>query len=283
MRRYGQSNDSVVVKGPSAGVSFTLSKAAEPIIVEPVCEFNPKGLYWYSEETGLYDSKAEAGLLENYSDNVDVTPDFVLTKPQYHWTAKLLGELCDYRIDFVANWSGDFPPHYDYSDNGELFVFPRDDNKDEAGVMTITARVLDGNAVIYTSNEIYLVITSASYYYTVSQGGGGLSGLWVNAMNNYTPGYEILDGSYSPEITVNYIQAYPYSRMIFYFNVPNATRISTYCNDGGGGWYKINGGPQLSNNRGAMRIESPGISITGLTTIEIEWDGYGSQFWLWIK
>lgn len=292
MRRYGQSTtNNIAIKGNDTGFSAFLSPVPEPAVAEPLpCEMFPKGLYFYNTESGDYDLTAEAGLLESYTDNVSITPDFTLTKPTYQWSAKLLGELClcsDYTVEFDVGWSDEFPPGYDTSSN-EIFIYPRDDNKDEAGVMTIIAKLKDETGVVvYTSNEIYLVITSASYYYNIGSGGGSY---WINLPINFGP-YQVDYTAYPPDSYGNTpdgcIQFYPNSTVTFLFsNASSLKEIYIYCNDGGSGWFKVNNGSTRYPQRGAFYPPWKGgtsVAISGLTKLELHSDGYGSPWYVFVK
>lgn len=293
MRRYGQStNNNINIKGNDTGFSAFLSPVPEPAVAEPLpCEMFPKGLYFYNTESGDYDLTAEAGLLETYTDNVSITPDFTLTKPTYQWSAKLLGELClcsDYKVEFDVSWSDEFPPGHDTSSN-EIFIFPRDDNKDESGVMTIVARLKDETGVVvYTSNEIYLVITSASYYYNISQGGTTNSiGGWLRLPDNYVyvsvqnySGFQWY-GGLAGDIGIS-----ANGHIKLTFSASTITQIWVYCNDGGSGYYKVNNGGNRYPKRGAFSPPWQGgtaETISGLSSLEMWSDGYGSPWYVFVK
>jgi len=190
MRRYGRdSNNTITVKGRSSGIKFGLSPTVNPVVEAIPCKVSPSGLFWYNDESTKFDQISEVGLIESYSDNVSITPDFVLTKAPFNFHAQLQGELClcsGYTVEWRVEWSGTNPPLYN-SSGGDIFVTPREDSFEEAGVMTILAVLKDkSKSTVYMSGEIYLVITSASYYYTISQGGvtNNLGG-WMRLLDNY--------------------------------------------------------------------------------------------------
>lgn len=290
MRRYGQAGTKITVQGPSAGVKFGLTPIAPAVAEVPPCRPNPAGLYWFDADSGAFDSLSEAALLERYSDNVPIIPDFVLTKPPYRFHAQLQGELClcgGYAVEWRVEWSGTRPPHHSES-GGNLFVYPRDDNADEAGVLTVVAVLKKGVETVAVSNEIYLVITSASYYYTVSQGGGSNNiGGWLRVPDNY---------SYS-EIIDNGLQWYGENdgnigiiangNVRLGFDGITAAVIWVYCNDGGSGYYIINDdGIPRSPARGTFSppwIGGIPVSIDGLAAIELQSDGYGSPWYVFVK
>lgn len=183
-------------------------------------------------------------------------------------------------------WSGTHPPGYDTTDKGEIFVYPRDDNADEAGVLTVVAVLKKGAETVAVSNEIYLIVTSASYYYTVSQGGGSNNiGGWVRVPDNfgntgYTGSlgwYGGLDGSIG--IPAN-------SSLFMTFDI-SASELWVYSNDGGSSTYVVNNdGISRSPARGAFSPPWSGgtsIPISGLTSIAFNSDGYGSPWYVFVK
>ncbi len=212
----------------------------------------------------------------------------VKTVPPYRWRAKLLGDLClcaGYAVGYSVDWSGDYPPFYSIVDD-EIIIYRRDDNKDEAGVMTITAKLKDETGVVvYTSNEIYLVITSASYYsYTSSSSSTNIGG-WLRVPDNYAytsangsmGWYGGLDGS---------VGAYSNNTLTLTFDNIPFTKLWVYSNDGGSGYYKVNGGSSRYYNRGAFSPPWQGgspIDISGLSSIELHTDGYGSPIYIFGK
>lgn len=288
MRRYGQAGTKVTVKGPSAGVKFGLTPIATAVAESPPCRPNPAGLYWFDADSGAFDSLSEAALLERYSDNVPIIPDFVMTKPPYRFHAQLQGDLClcgGYAVEWRVEWSGSSPPHHSES-GGDFFVYPRDDNADEAGVLTVVAVLKKGVETVAVSNDIYLVITSASYYYTVSQGGpvNNIGG-WVRVPDNfgntgYTGSlswYGGLEGSIG--VPAN-------SSLSMTFNI-SASELWVYSNDGGGGTYIVNNDGNIRHPaRGAFSPpwgSGTPIPISGLTSITFISDGYGSPWYVFVK
>lgn len=283
----------MTVKGPSAGVKFGLTPIATAVAEVPPCRPNPAGLYWFDADSGAFDSLSEAALLERYSDNVPLIPDFVLTKPPYRFHAQLQGELClcgGYAVEWRIEWSGTSPPHHSES-GSDFFVYPRDDNADEAGVLTVVAVLKKGVETVAVSNEIYLVITSASYYYTVSQGGtvNNLGG-WLRLPDNfqhsaivddddYLQWYGGLNGSIG-------IAASGWIKLSF-TGLSGLSSLFVYCNDGGSGYYKLNGETSSrAPSRGAFSPPWSGgtpISIAGLTSIELHSDGYGADWYVFVK
>lgn len=150
--------------------------------------------------------------------------------------------------------------------------------------MTITAKLKDASdVVVYTSNEIYLVIASASYYYTISSGSNSTNiGGWLRVPDNfnYTSAtgsmqwYGGLDGS---------IGAYSNNTLTLTFNNLPFTQLWVYSNDGGNGTYRVNGGASRYYNRGAFYPPWSGgtpIDIAGLSSIEINTDGYGAPVYI---
>lgn len=288
MRRYGQAGGKVTVKGPSAGVKFGLTPIAPAVAEVPPCRPDPAGLYWFDPGSGAFDSLSEAALLERYSDNVPAIPDFVLTKPPYRFHAQLQGELClcgGYAVEWRIEWSGTSPPHHSES-GSDFYVYPRDDNADEAGVLTVVAVLKKGAETVAVSNEIYLIVTSASYYYTVSQGGGSNNiGGWVRVPDNFgntghtgsLGWYGGLDGSIG--IPAN-------SSLFMTFDV-SASELWVYSNDGGSSTYVVNNdGNSRSPARGAFSPPWSGgtsIPISGLTSIAFNSDGYGSPWYVFVK
>lgn len=213
----------------------------------------------------------------------------IKTVPTYHWKAKLLGELClcsDHTVEWLVEWSGTHPPGYDTTDKGEIFVYPRDDNADEAGVLTVVAVLKKGAETVAVSNEIYLIVTSASYYYTVSQGGGSNNiGGWVRVPDNFgNTGYTGSLGWYGgPDGSIGI----PANSSLFMTFDISASELWVYSNDGGSSTYVVNNdGISRSPARGAFSPPWSGgtsIPISGLTSIAFNSDGYGSPWYVFVK
>lgn len=266
--------------GQNAGLKLTLqplpSPSAEP---EPLpCEIDPEWFLWFSHETGEFEGIADVGLLRR--DVVDTVAEFVATVPPYRWHARLLGELClcsGCAVEFSVSWSGANAPHFS-SSGPDFFVYPRDDNLDEPGVMTITAHVRKDGVIVYTSNPIDLVITSGTYYSYCNSSTAG----WV-PLTNYT--YDRISG-YPPNVYIDgIINIGSWSSLVFYYSLTNVSRIYVYCNDGGGGHWKVNHGTWEAPVRGAFTpptLASEGMEITGIGTLEIQSDGYGADWSVYV-
>lgn len=293
MRRYGQTSDKITMRGPSAGVKFGLTPAAATIQEALPCTATPGGLFWYNPETAQFDLLSEAALLEQYSDNVPQIPDFVLTRPPYRFHAQLQGELClcaDHAVKWRVEWngSGENPPHYSTA-GSDFFVYPRDDNRDESGVLTVIAALKKSGSTIYVSNEIYLIVTSASYYYTISQNLIDYPSGWLRLPDNYSYS-DIVDNNHSLlwygmndgniGIAANGVVRFGFIRIAI-------TEIWVYYNGGGNGYYILN--DDMLNHfpvRGEFVPPWKGgmpISIDGLTSIELHSDGYESPWYVFVK
>lgn len=90
------------------------------------------------------------------------------TLPPYRWRASLIGDYCpalDNTTEFVVDWIGTGLPPQWWTSGSEIFVSRRDDGADSPGVLVAYCKVIDkSGTVVWSSNEIYLTITSDTYY-----------------------------------------------------------------------------------------------------------------------
>lgn len=102
MRRYDQStHNTITVKGRSSGVKFGLTPITAPVVeatpaieVIPPCVPAITDLFWFSDDTGLYDQPSESAVLS--SDGHPILD-----------VAQLLGETCDLPITWSKTWTPD--------------------------------------------------------------------------------------------------------------------------------------------------------------------------------
>lgn len=269
MRRWPLKPTNII---PGQDTALTLRLTRETATPDPVpdCEPAITGLFWFSEASGLYDQDVEASYLLTEGAAGPVLG-----------VAGLVGEDCRLPVTWTKTWtpaSGtDGDPGY-FEDGARLVVYPLATSN--PGVLEVTAEH-DGK----TYGPILLtVVKYACYAYsTTTNAIGG----WLRLTDSYPYAsysgplnwYGTNDGSIS--IGANNVTTINFSA------IP-ATQVWIYCNDGGSGYYKINGdGITRYPQRGTFSPPWSGsgtpISITNLTSLELHSDGYGSPWYVFIK
>lgn len=308
MRRYDTKSNNVNVVGPSAKVKLGLTpiivtpvvEEVEPVVIpEPVvCTPDPTIAAWWDSEEESFSLESVSGLIDKFTDNVSVTNDYILTKPPYNFHARLLGELClaEHYVDWDISWedvegSTNLPPMHNTS-GPDIFFGPRDDNQDGEGVFTVVAMLKKGDDVIYESDEIYLTISSSTYYTYINVVEEGFPpNTWVGL--HETGSTVTIDGEppYVYNLDNGFINIGYNNEVVFNFDPPiQCTHIWVYSNDGGSGYYSFNSSPEVYFQRGALHLPSSlygdgvinveGYLGTGNNTISyirLTSDGYGSD------
>ncbi len=82
---------------------------------------------------------------------------------------------------------------------------------------------------------------------------------------------------------------YSASTTINYSNMSGVSEVYVYCNDGGSGYFIVNGDTvQRANQRGAFAPpwlfpSTPTVTVTGLSSIQLASDGYGAPFYVFVR
>jgi hypothetical protein len=166
-------------------------------------------------------------------------------------------------------------------DGALLEVYPLADTV--PGVLEVTAEH-DGN----TYGPILLtVIKYACYYTPCPPPASNISG-WLRLPDAYA--YASYSGNPLQWYGTNdgSIGVAPSNVVTINFAAITATQIWIYCNDGGAGYYKVNGdGVTRHPQRGAFSPPWSGsgtpVSITNLSSLELHSDGYGSPWYVFIR
>ncbi len=275
MRRYGKTSDATVVPGKDAGIKLVLqplADAAESAEIAP-CEPSVTGLFWFSDSTGLFDQDSEAA--------------YILAEGAAGpllGVAKLVGEPCDLTVTWTHTWTpttgtgGD--PGY-LEDGALLEVYPLADTV--PGVLEVTA---DHDGKTY-GPILLTVIKYACYYTPCPPPASNISG-WLRLPDAYA--YASYSGNPLQWYGTNdgSIGVAPSNVVTINFAAITATKIWIYCNDGGAGYYKVNGdGVTRNPQRGAFSPPWSGsgtpVSITNLSSLELHSDGYGSPWYVFIR
>lgn len=263
----GRAIELTVPLGPPAGV------APEPI---PDCEPAISGLYWFSDSTGLYDQEVEASYLLAEG----------AAGPALG-VAGLVGEDCRLPVTWAKTWTpasgtgGD--PGY-LEDGDRLVAYPLADTA--PGVLEVTAEH-DGRSY---GPILLTVLRYSNYCYAEPCEISNAIGAWFRLPENFAyttstgsaisqyggPDGAIVIGP-SADTTINYSA------------MAGITQIYVYCNDGGGGYFVVNGdGVSRSMDGGLfsppwLYPDTPVVSVSGLTSIRLVSDGYGSPFYVFVR
>ena len=276
MRRYGTTTETTVVPGKDAGLAITLQPLAEAcaeVVAPTPCAPSITGLHWFSDASGLFDQDVEAAYLL-----AEGAAGPVLG------VAGLVGEDCRLPVTWTKTWtpaSGTGGDPGTLEDGARLEVYPLSDTV--PGVLEVSAEH-DGK----TYGPILLtVIKYACYYISCPPPASNISG-WLRLPDAY--GYSGHTGDPIQWYGTNdgSIGVAPTNVVTLNFASIAATQIWIYCNDGGLGYYKVNGdGVTRYPQRGAFSPPWAGsgtpVSITNLSSLELHSDGYGSPWYVFIR
>lgn len=273
MRRYGTNSDTTVVPGKDAGLAITL----QPLAVEPTpCEPAIAGLFWFSDSTGLIDQEVEAAYLL-----AEGAAGPVLG------LAKLLGETCDLPVTWTKVWTpssgtgGD--PGY-MEDGASLIVYPMADTA--PGVLEVTA---EHGGTEY-GPILLTVLRHSSYCYAEPCEISNTIGGWFRLPENFA--YTTSTGSTIAQyggpdgaivIGTNADTTINYSAM------SGITQVYVYCNDGGNGYFVVNNdGVNRSMDGGLfsppwLYPDTPVVTVSGISSLRLVSDGYGSPFYVFVR
>lgn len=278
MRRYGTRSDSTVVPGNDSGLSLVMQPVAEACaeVVSVECEPDVTGLFWFSDSTGAFDQDVEAAYLLAEG---AAGPLLGL--------AKLVGETCDLPVTWTKTWmpesgTGGDPGYFE--DGARLVVYPLADSV--PGVLEVTAEH-DGQNY---GPILLTVLRYSSYCYAEPCEASNTIGGWFRLPENFAyttstgsalsqyggPDGAIVIGP-SADTTINYSA------------MAGITEVYVYCNDGGDGYFVVNGdGIQHANDRGSfgppwLFPDTPTVAVSGLSSLRLVSDGYGSPIYVFVR
>lgn len=266
-RAAGRSIELTVQLGPPA------TEAAEPI---PDCEPAITGLYWLSDSSGLFDQTVEAAYLL-----AEGAAGPVLA------VAGLVGEDCRLPVNWTTDWTpasgtGGAPGYFE--DGARLVVYPLADTV--PGVLEVTAEH-DGKSY---GPILLTVIRYACYAYSTPATPPNELGGWLRVPDNFA--YSSTSGSAISQYggaDGSILIGSSASTTINYSNMSGVSEVYVYCNDGGSGYFIVNGDTvQRANQRGAFAPpwlfpSTPTVAVTGLSSIQLVSDGYGAPFYVFVR
>lgn len=243
--------------------------------VASACKPDPIGLYWFSDLTGAFDQDVEAAylLMEGAAGPL-------------LGIAQVLGETCD-DVTWTTAWTpasgaGGAPGLVEEGAN--LIVYPLADT--QPGILTVSARCA-GQAF---GPILLTVLRYACYaYYAPCTAPENALGGWLRVPDNFVySSYTGPLGQYGGAEGTVQIGAFAVTTLNF-GNMPGVAQLWIYCNDGGDGYFVVNGdGISRRPARGPFAgpwqsAEIPVVSVTGLTSLELHSDGYNAPFYLFVK
>lgn len=275
MRRYGESTPVLTVPGRDAGLKLTLQPVTEAPAAIP-CQPRPVGLRWFSDLTGGFTEESEAAYLLSEGAAGPVLG-----------VARVLGETCGdvtWRYDWTpASGKNGHPGLIEDGDDLLVYALPAS----APGILEVSATCAGRRfgPILFT----ILRYSCYSYYCAPYIPPANLLGGWLRLADNFRYAevvgslnqYGGIDGSVQ-------IGAYQVTNLQF-GNLPDARQLFVYANDGGSGYYIVNGdGLQRWPQRGVfappwLDAGAPIVEIAGLATLELHSDGYNAPFFLFVR
>lgn len=266
MRRYGTQSQRVTVPGQDAGLRLTL-RPTQGLAVAP-CAADIAGLFWFSDVSGQFDQIAEAAYLLAEG----------AAGPALG-VAGVLGERCDLPVTWRVTWtpasgSGGDPGFFE--DGVRLVVYP-------------LATTMPGIAEISVERDgrqygpIMLTVLRYACYVSNSLGG------WLRVPENFP--FDSYAGSVNQYGGADggIVIGSGATTILSYANMAAVTRVWVYSNDGGSGYFVVNGDTvPHANNRGAFDPpwQNPAadvVTVSGLTSIELNSDDYNAPFYVFVQ
>ncbi len=275
MRRYGDTTPVLTVPGQDAGLKLTLQPAPPQPEPAPPCEPAPEALLWFSDITGDYTEESEAAYLL-----AEGAAGPVLG------VARVLGETCG-----EVSWSHAWTPAAGTGgapgiiENGpDLIVYPLEATA--PGIIEVSA-ICAGKAF----GPVLLTVLRYSCYgyaYCAPPPVENNLGGWLRLPDNFQhAGYAGPLQSYGG--SGGAIQIGPNETTTLFFDLPDVSQLFVHCNDGGMGYFVINGdGLQRWPQRGVfvppwLDAGAPTVEIAGLSTLELHSDGYNAPFFIFVR
>lgn len=266
-RAAGRAIELTVPLGPPA------TEAAEPI---PDCEPAITGLLWFSDSTGLFDQEVEAAYLLTEGAAGPVLG-----------VAGLVGEDCRLPVAWAKTWTpasgtGGEPGYFE--DGARLVVSPLADTV--PGVLEVTAEH-DGQSY---GPILLTVLRYSCYAYSTPCAVQNELGGWLRVPDNFA-----YDGSSGSAITQyggsdgSILIGASGDTTVNYSAMSGVSEIYVYCNDGGAGYFIVNGDAvQHANARGSFAPPwlfpaTPTVTVSGLSSLRLVSDGYGSPFYVFVR
>lgn len=267
------------VKAPGRAIELTVplgppaTETPEPI---PDCEPAITGLFWFSDASGQHDQEVEAAYLL-----AEGAAGPVLG------VAGLVGEDCRLPVTWTTDWtpasgSGGDPGYFE--DGARLVVYPLADTV--PGVLEVSA---DHDGESY-GPILLTVIRYACYAYSSPTATPNELGGWLRVPDNFA--YSSYSGSAISQYggaDGSILIGYSASTTINYSNMSAVREVFVYCNDGGDGYFIVNGDAvHHANQRGSFAPpwlfpSAPTVAVTGLSSIQLVSDGYGAPFYVFVR
>lgn len=279
MRRYGDQSQTATVPGRDAGLRLTLQPTAEAcaeVVPAVECETAVTGLYWFSDASGLFDQEVEAAYLLTEGAAGPVLG-----------VAGLVGEDCRLPVTWTTVWtpaSGTGGDPGTLEDGARLVVYPL--AATAPGVLEVTA---EHGGQSY-GPILLTVIRYACYAYSAPCAVQNELGGWLRVPDNFA--YSSSSGSAITQYggaDGSILIGASGATTIHYSAMSGVSEVYVYCNDGGDGYFIVNGDTvHRANQRGAFAPPwlfpaTPTVTVSGLSSIQLVSDGYGSPFYVFVR
>lgn len=267
------------VKAPGRAIELTVplgppaTEAAEPI---PDCEPSITGLYWFSDASGLFDQEVEASYLLTEGAAGPVLG-----------VAGLVGEDCRLPVTWTTDWtpasgSGGDPGYFE--DGARLVVYPLSGTV--PGVLEVTA---EHGGQSY-GPILLTVLRYSCYAYSAPCAVQNELGGWLRVPDNFA--YNSVSGAAITQYggaDGSILIGASASTTLNYSAMADVREVYVYCNDGGSGYFIVNGDTvHRANQRGSFAPPwlfpaTATVAVTGLSSIQIVSDGYGAPFYVFVR